>query len=108
MVLAAAAAAFMTGVLLWRILLWRRANGRRARGWVTGMWVGILSHPVALFLTLAFFDIGDQFQMPNRGQVLSAFFGGAVYSYGSLLALGWLTVPVGICLGAVMAPLDNE
>ena len=108
MVLTAGASAFTTGVLLWRILLWRRSNGHRARGWVAGMLVGILSHPVAWFLTLAFFDAGGRFQVPTPGQVLAALFGAAAYAYTSLVTLGWLTVPVGLCLGAVMGPLDLE
>ena len=102
MVSDAAAAAFMTGTLMWRLLLWRRAKGWRARGWVTGLIIGLCSHPIAWFLSLSSAVTGQRLVTPSAELSGSAFFGGLAYSFGSLLMLGWLTVPVSLVVGAVL------
>jgi len=93
---------------MWRLLLWRRAKGWRARGWVTGLAVGLLAHPGTWFLTIGFLGDHAQLMLPNGERVVAALFAGLAYSFASLLALGWLTVPVSILAGALLGVVDTD
>lgn len=103
---AAALAAFGSGAALWRILPERSASRRPAWGALAGALAGVVSHYLTWYLSylganLCFWltgkctgSLGDP-----PANLLMALEGAAALTFFSLLALGWLTAPIGAVLG---------
>lgn len=107
-VVAAALAAFVSGAALWRVLPERVLHHRLRWGAVAGALAGLVSHYLTWYLQylgaiLCYWltggctgSLGDSPANP-----LVALVGAAGFSFFSLIALGWLTVPIGAVLGWV-------
>lgn len=108
--LAAPAAAFATGALLWWQMLERSGTRTIGRGALAGGLAGALAHyPCWLMLMFAAAACHAVFPgcMASVGgppiDPLNALWAAGVYSLFSLYFVGWLTVPAGAVIGAVLA-----
>jgi hypothetical protein len=108
--LAAPAAAFVTAALLWWQMLERSGRRTLARGTLAGSLAGALAHYVC-WLALMFGAAACHAVTPGCFDSVSgppidpltAFWAAGVYSLFSLYFFGWLTVPAGAAIGALLA-----
>jgi hypothetical protein len=110
LLVAAPAAAFATGKLLWWLLMERSGRSDTARGVLTGVIAGTVAHYLCWYLLIggAFAchavtggctaSLGDAPMNP-----LQAVPAAALYSGISLVFYGWLTIPAGGLLGGLLA-----
>jgi hypothetical protein len=108
--LAAPIAAFATAALFWWWLLDRPAIHSRTRGAIAGALAGAVAHYACWLLLLLGASAchavtgacADSFGDGPIGP-LDALWAAALYSLFSLLFYGWLTVPAGALVGALVA-----
>jgi hypothetical protein len=110
LLVAAPAAAFVSGKLLWWLLMERGDRSGTARGVLTGAIAGTVAHYLCWYLL-----IGASFAchaitggcMGSLGDApidpLRALPAAALYSGISLVFYGWLTIPAGGLLGGLLA-----
>jgi len=111
---AAPLAGFLTGGISWLLLVAQRKKQSVLAGVFAGALAGAVSHYVCWYLMLAGAaacyaltggctgSLGDP-----PANFLQALAGAAVYSAFSLVFFGWLTVPAGGLLGALLAWLQR-
>jgi hypothetical protein len=107
---AAALAALLTAAALWWLVLARRSRYTTRRGIVTGVIVGVLSHPVTFGLAFTLFRVcfradGDCASAPglDPAGTVNALLAAAIYSVLSLTLVWWWTMGVGAFLGGLIA-----
>lgn len=107
---AAPAAAFVTGTLLWWLCMVRKHRFGTVRGVLTGAIAGVIGHYVCwYFIFAAFFacNVITGGCTDSLGQApINLFYAipaAAVYSVFSLIFYGWLTVPAGGLMGGLLA-----
>lgn len=106
---AAPVAAFMAGSLFWRLVVVRPAAFNWRRGASAGALASVLAHFLCWYLLVAGTYVTELvFQPPlPRGQgapdLLQSVAAAGVFSAWSLALTGWLTLPAGGLLGAVLA-----
>jgi hypothetical protein len=105
----AGAAFFLTSFVVWWALVARPGKPGVGRGAIAGLVSGLLAHPVTWYLlicvnwALALLNLragpsgGDDPLNPLTGLL-----GALVFSLGSLLLLGWVTIPAGALVGALV------
>lgn len=105
MPIAAALAAGLLGALCWRLLVGAATTRLLQRGAIAGALTGALAHPLTWYLLILYFyatgaqsSLGEPTLNPIEGVP-----GSLVLSLGSLLVVGWLTVPLGALCGALLA-----
>jgi hypothetical protein len=91
--LAASAAAFLVGFLLWCALVAIRRSGSRGFALLAGAIIGAVSHPVTWLLLQQF----SPANVPDSRPGLSTIF--------SLILVGWLTVPLAAVVGLFLPRL---
>lgn len=103
----AGAGAFLCGLLCWRVAAARRPG--KWRGALAGGLAGALGHWVCWYFFIAVhriaFLLGDQSVVSVGGPpmtLVEAFMGASAYSIFSLVAVGWITVPVGAAAGMIL------
>lgn len=102
---AAPAAAFLLGVALWRLLVLHYTGRLWLRGAIAGGLTGLLAHPLAWYLaSLYFFFSGASSSLGEPAlNPLEAIPASLLYALLSLLAAGWITVPLGALVGLALA-----
>lgn len=101
MAVAAALASFVVGGLCWRLLIARPGQTALWRGLVMGGLTGLLAHPLAWYLLSLIFYAGgvrSSLDEPTLNP-LEAIPGSLILAAGSILIVGWLTVPLGMVAG---------
>jgi hypothetical protein len=103
-------AAFIVASSLWWLILARRRTYSLGRGAVAGALAGLLSHYVCWYLLILGSNVCYWVWGGCRSSLgeppidpLNALWAAAVFSAGSLLFFGWLTVPIGALIGSLVA-----
>lgn len=105
--LAAGLGAFGTTAFFWWLIVSRRANYRARAGALAGGLSGIVSHYTCWYLYL----VGSNICYGLTGgcasslgepplDLLNGLWGTLIFSLVSLMFLGWITVPLGMAIGA--------
>jgi hypothetical protein len=102
-------ATFLTTFVVWWLSVARPRQAGVARGAVAGLISGLVAHPVTWYILICFnwaliaLSIRDG---PSAGQEpmtpLSGLLGALVYSLASIVVMGWITIPVGAVVGALV------
>ncbi len=102
----AALAAFVSGAALWRFLPERIPRRRPVGGALAGALAGLVSHYLTWYLAYLGANVCFRLAGGCTGSLgeppadpLMALWGAAGFTFFSLLAVGWLTVPIGTGLG---------
>ena len=96
--------------VLWRLFCVPDQLISARRGALAGVLTGLLAHPVAWYLAIAWmYLIGERSSLGNRTiDPFEALTGCFVFAFWSILLMGWITVPaggvVGWILGKVLRP----
>ncbi|NUQ37820.1 MAG: hypothetical protein HUU23_08500 [Caldilineales bacterium] len=103
MAAAATVASFVVGGLCWRLLILRPRQTDLWRGVIAGGLTGLLTHPPTWYLlSLIYFFTGARSSLGERTlHPLEAIPGSLILAAGSLLIVGWLSVPLGMAGGAL-------
>jgi hypothetical protein len=103
-------AAFITSAGLWWVMLAKNGKYSFLRGAAAGGLAGILSHYVCWYLLMLSYNLCFWLFGGCRSSLgeppedpISALWGAIVLSVGSLLFGGWLTIPIGIAAGGILA-----
>ena len=103
-------AAFLTGFILWWSLMTLRPRVSLLFGLLVGALIGILAHPVAWYLAILWMyfsgetgSLGEAPLNPVEGILYAP-----VYALPSLLIVGWLSVPLGLIGGGLVAYLQSR
>ena len=109
LIVAAPAAALITGALLWKIFFSRGRRPSLWRGAGVGALVGIASHPFAwYFLLVWMYAAGVRSSTAERTlDPLAAVPGSFLYSAMSIIIVGWVTAPVGALVGGALGFAAN-
>lgn len=100
LILTSVIAAFIAGTILWKIVFGRGRKPTFWRGAGLGALVVIVAHPLAWYLVfLLLYFLGDNSFPSETLHPLGALRASFVISWVSLLALGWINVPVGGVIG---------
>lgn len=108
--LPAGLAAFAAGATFWRLLAGRGGAPSIRRGVVAGSLAGLISHYLCWYLLI----LGSNVCHWTTGGCTSSLgeppidpinglWGAAVLATGSLLVIGWLTIPAGALIGGALA-----
>jgi hypothetical protein len=115
LLLAAPAAAFVTGKLLWWLLMERGGRSGTARGVLTGAFAGAVAHYPCWLLLLWASSACHAITGRCTGSLsdapmnpLQAIPAAAVYAGISLVFYGWLTVPAGGLIGGLLATVRRR
>lgn len=102
-------AAFLTGFVLWWSLMILRRRVTVPFGLIVGVLIGILAHPVAWYLAILWMyfsgetsSLGEPALTPVEGLVSAP-----IYAVGSLF-FGWLSVPLGLLGGGLVAFIQSK
>lgn len=103
----AGVAAFVVPALLWFFLIERGGRFSTARGAAVGVAGAALAHVVTWYLmflaaNVEFWILGRQvgsLPIPPADPIVGSLAGAAIYGTVSLLAYGWLTMPLGALIG---------
>lgn len=93
----AAVAAFLAGGGCWWLVVERPRRPTRARGALTGTVAGTLTHPILWLLVFVYQNPSTAADPSTAGT------GPLLFTYFSLLTVGWLTVGVGVAVGLALA-----
>jgi hypothetical protein len=103
-------AAFLTGFGLWWSLLSLRPQVTVLYGLIAGALIGILAHPVAWYLAMLWLyfsgetsSLGEPTFTPLEGLIYAP-----LSSLLSLIAVGWLSVPLGLVGGGLVVYLQSR
>lgn len=103
-------AAFAGGAGLWWFVLARQGRYSLRRGAAAGALAGLVSHYFCWYLlildnNLCFWLLGGCGSSLGEPPIdpLNGLWGAAVFTLGSLLFFGWLTVPAGALIGGLLA-----
>jgi hypothetical protein len=109
-VIIAPVAAFLTGFVLWWSLMILRRRVTILFGLIVGALIGILAHPVAWYLAILWMyfsgatsSLGEPTLTPLEGLVSAP-----IYAVGSLFLVGWLSVPLGLVGGGLVAFIQSR
>lgn len=101
-----AAGAFLAALLLWRPFVAKPGKATAGRGAVVGLAVGVLVHPCTWYVLICvnwvLVSLGYRAHSAG-GQPIDPLLGLAavwLYSLPSLLVAGWLSLPLGLLVGA--------
>jgi hypothetical protein len=108
-------AAFITSALLWYLFVYTQTNSGSLRGAIVNGFSGLLAHYVCWYLYIAFVSIQyyitgqpvSSLGEPPMG-LLHGIWGASVFSFFSLLAFGWVTIPLGAMIGWLTIQLSNH
>ena len=107
---AAPAAAFLTGTALWWLFVARRARYSTSLGALTGAAAGAIAHYVCWYLVLVAAATCHALTggcTDSLGEapmnIVRAVAAAGLYSMVSLFLFGWLTVPAGAIIGGLLA-----
>ena len=103
-------AAFLTGFVLWWSLMTLRPRVNLLFGLLAGALIGILAHPVAWYLAILWMyfsgetgSLGEPTVNPLEGLLYAP-----IYALPSLLIVGWLSVPLGLIGGGLVAYIQSK
>lgn len=96
---------FVTGFAFWLLLVARRLTPSKKAAIAAGVLTGIVSHWSCWYLTICYQNLRYVFlgETSSLGEppidLLNGLWGAAVFSFWSLIVLGWLSAPFGGLLG---------
>lgn len=102
---AAPVGSFATGFVIWLLLVARRSTPSKKAAITAGVLTGIVSHWSCWYVTICYQNLRYVFlgESSSLGEPpidpLNGLWGAAVFSFWSLIALGWLSAPFGGLLG---------
>jgi hypothetical protein len=103
-------AAFLTGFVLWWSLMTLRPRISILFGLLVGALIGILAHPMAWYLAILWMyfsgETGSLGEAPLNP--VEGVFYAPVYALPSLLIVGWLSVPLGLIGGGLVAYIQSR
>jgi hypothetical protein len=102
---AAPPAAFLASMFFWRLLVSGKSHKLMLRGAAAGGLTGLFSHPLAWYLAILYFYFSDARSSLGEATLnpLEGIPASCLYAIVSLLAAGWITVPLGAAVGGLMA-----
>lgn len=101
LILAAAAGSFFTAVPVWRLIVRPGLEGFW-RGLIAGGVIGLLSHPATWCLFIWFYVPTHSRESDEPIPFYAAPIVSLMFSFWSLLIIGWLSFPLAATIGGVM------
>jgi len=111
-VVAAPLAAFLTGLVLWRLLVAGRHAPGRGAAVFAGVTTGILSHWLCWYFVIVIQNLRHVLlgEVSSLGEppvnLLDGLWAAGAFSFWSLIVIGWATAPLGGLIGFIVHDLQ--
>lgn len=114
MLFAAPAGSFLAGFLFWLVFQWRTPTPGQWRGLLAGLTAGAAGHWFCWYLLIIIQNLRFVFlgEVSSLGEPpltpLQGLWGACVFTFFSIVIMGWATIPAGGAIGFFMGRLQRR